>query len=110
MPTWPTENSHELWKEFTAPHGAGNVAPWTTTAYTGPVQWNGGVPMPPGMPLRIVGSGPKAGVIYSSDYRELGRVRYPFSQTAVGLTVATSNGVADQISFEYTGPNDLIQS
>ena len=38
------------------------------------------------------------------------RVRYPFSQTAIGLTVATSNGVADQISFEYTGPNDLIQS
>jgi len=62
------------------------------------------------MPLRIVGSGPKVGVIYSSDYRELGRVRYPFSQTAIGLTVATSNGVADQISFEYTGPNDLIQS
>lgn len=110
MPTWPTENSHELWKEFTAPHGAGNVAPWTTTGYTGPVQWNGGVPMPPGMPLRIVGSGPKAGVIYSSDYRELGRVRYPFSQTAIGLTVATSNGAADRISFEYTGPNDLIQS
>ena len=110
MPTWPTENSHELWKEFTAPHGAGNVAPWTTTAYTGPVQWNGGVPMPPGMPLRIVGSGPKAGVIYSSDCRELGRVRYPFSQTALGLTVATSNGAADRISFEYTGPNDLIQS
>ena len=110
MPTWPTENSHELWKEFTAPHGAGNVAPWTTTGYTGPVQWNGGVPMPPGMPLRIVGSGPKAGLIYSSDYRELGSVRYPFSQKAVGLTVATSNGAADQISFEYTGPNDLIQS
>lgn len=110
IPTWPTENSHELWKEFTAPHGAGNVPPWTTTGYTGPVQWNGGVPMPPGMPLRIAGSGPKAGVIYSSDYRELGRVRYPFSQKAVGLTVATSNGAADQISFEYTGPNDLIQS
>lgn len=110
IPTWPTENSHALWKEFTAPHGAGNVAPWTTTEYTGPVQWNVGVPMPPGMPLRIAGSGPKAGVIYSSDYRELGRVRYPFSQTAVGLTVATSNGAADQISFEYTGPNDLIQS
>ncbi|NRF67103.1 DEAD/DEAH box helicase [Aquincola sp. S2] len=110
IPTWPTENSHELWREFTAPHGAGNVQPWTTTEYTGPVQWKGGVPMPPGMPLRIAGSGPKVGVIYSSDYRELGRVRYPFSQKAVGLTVATSNGGADQISFEYTGPNDLIQS
>ena len=110
MPNWPTENSHALWKEFTAPHGAGNVAPWTTTAYTGTVQWNGGVPMPPGMALRIVGSGPKAGVIYSSDYRELGRVRYPFSQAALGLTVATSNGTADEIWFEYTGPKDLIQS
>lgn len=66
--------------------------------------------MPPGMPLRIAGSGPKPGVIYSSDYRELRKVRYPFSQTAIGLTVATSNGAADQISFEYTGPNDLIQS
>lgn len=109
-PTWPTECSHELWKEFTAPHGEGNVAPWTTTAYTGPVQWNGGVPMLPGMPLRIVGSGQKAGAIYSSDYRELGMVRYPFSQTAIGLTVATSNGAGDQIWFEYTGPNDLIQS
>jgi len=109
-PTWPTENSHELWKEFTAPHGVGNVAPWTTTGYTGPVQWNSGVPMPPGIPLRIAGSGSKAGVIYSSDYRELGRVRYPFSQMAIGLTVATSNGAADRISFEYTGPNDLIQS
>lgn len=60
-------------------------------------------------PLRIVGAGPKAGVIYSSDYRELGLVRYPFSRTAIGLTVPTSNGAAEQISFEYTGPNDLIQ-
>lgn len=64
------------------------VAPWTTTSYTGSVQWNGGVPMPPGC-LRIAGSGPKASVIYSNDYRELGRVLYPFSQTAVGLTVAS---------------------
>lgn len=30
-------------------------------------------------------------------------------QTALGLTVATSNGAADRIWFEYTGPNDLIQ-
>ena len=110
LPTWPTENSHELWIDFSGPHGSSNQAPWTTKAYTGPVQWNAGVPVPPGTPLRIASAGPKAGVIYSSDYRELGRVRYPFSPNAIGLTVATSNGEADQVWFEYTGPNDLILS
>lgn len=53
---------------------------------------------------------PESAQLKSGDLGELGRVRYSFSQTAIGLTVATSNGAADQISFEYTGPNDLIQS
>lgn len=109
LATWPTADSHHLWTEFTAPHGAGSAAPWTATAYTGPVQWHA-MPMPPGAPLRITASGPKAGVIYTSDYREVGRVSYPFNQNAVGLTVATATGDVDKIWFEYVGPNDLIFS
>ncbi|PJI96532.1 RAD3-like DEAD/DEAH box helicase [Acidovorax sp. 69] len=105
--TWPTAESHELWKDFIAPHGAGSSAPWTAMAYTGQVKWHS-VPMPPGAPLRIAASGPSAGLIFTSDYKEVGRVSYPFNQNAIGLTLATATGDIDKIRFEYIGPNDLI--
>lgn len=107
--TWPTANSHDLWTDFIAPHGASSSAPWTVKAYTGPVKWHA-VPMPPGAPLRIVASGPNAGAVYTSDYREVGRISFPFNQNAVGLTVATATGDVNKIWFEYVGPNDLILS
>ena len=107
VPTWPTADSHQLWTDFIAPHGAGNAAPWTTTAYTGPIKWHS-VPMPPGTPLRIAAAGPNAGAIFTSDYRQVGRVSYAFARNAVGLTVATATGDVGKISFEYVGPNDLI--
>lgn len=106
-PTWPTAESHELWVEFTSPHGAGYTAPWSATSYTGPVAWHE-IPPPPGTPLRVGGGPGKEDAIYTADFQEIGRVLYAFNRNAVGLTVATSTSVPDQIGFEYIGPGDLI--
>lgn len=106
-PAWPTMESHELWVEFTATHGAGYTAPWSATAYTGPVTWHG-VPMPPGTPLRLGGGPGKEDAIYTADFKEVGKIGYAFNRHAVGLTVATATGAVDKIHFEYVGPNDLI--
>ena len=106
-PAWPTTESHDLWVEFTSPHGAGYTAPWSTTSYTGPVEWHE-IPPPPGTPLRLGGGPGKEDAIYTADFQEVGRVVYPFNRNAVGLTVATAIGASDQIGFEYIGPGDLI--
>lgn len=106
-PSWPTMESHELWLEFTAPHGVGYTAPWTATEYTGLVTWFG-VPMPPGTPLRLGGGPGKEDVIYTADFQKVGKIGYRFNHHAVGLIVATATGAADKIHFEYVGPNDLI--
>lgn len=104
---WPTLESHELWLEFTAPHGAGYTAPWSVTAYMGPVTWHG-VPMPPETPLRLGGGPGKEDAIYTADFKEVGKIGYAFNHHAVGLTVAKATGAVDKILFEYVGPNDLI--
>lgn len=108
-PDWPTPESHALWVEFTAPHGMGYDATWTTTTYTGPVAWFG-VPPPPGTALRVGGGQGGRDVVYTSDYRAVGRVTYPFNAEAKGLTVATATGASESFAFEYIGPNDLIQT
>ncbi|MCT9811347.1 DEAD/DEAH box helicase [Acidovorax sp. Be4] len=104
---WPTVESHELWVDFTAPHGAGYTAPWTATTYTGPVTWFG-VPMPPDAPLRLGGGPGKEDLIYTADFRKVGKIGYAFNQNAIGLTIATATGAVENINFEYVGPNDLI--
>ncbi len=106
-PTWPTVESHELWVDFTAPHGSGYTTPWSATAYTGPVTWHG-VPMPPDTPLRLGGGPGKEDAIYTADFKEVGKIGYAFNRSAVGLSIATATGAANEISFEYIGPNDLL--
>jgi hypothetical protein len=105
-PNWPTPESHELWLEFIAPHGAGNATPWSAKNYWGRVEWTG-KPMAEGEPLRIATSYSKVGTIYTSDYREVGKVVYSFNRNAVGLTIATATVDNDRIDFEYIGPDDL---
>ncbi len=106
VPTWPTPASHDLWMEFIAPHRAGNTAPWSAKKYWGKVEWTG-KPMAEGVPLRIATSGSKAGTIYTSAYREVGKAVFSFNRNAVGLTIATATGAKDRIDFEYIGPDDL---
>lgn len=103
---WPTVNSHQLWLEFTAPQGTGFSATWTAADYTGPVEWFG-VPPPTGSPLRLGGGPGEENSIFTADFRKVGKIGYAFNSKAVGLTLATANGSADAIAFEYVGPNDI---
>ncbi|SEK14915.1 MULTISPECIES: DEAD/DEAH box helicase [unclassified Variovorax] len=105
-PSWPTVESHELWVDFTAPHGSGYTMPWSATIYTGPVTWHG-VPMPPGTPLKLGGGLGKEDAIYTADFKEVGKIGYAFNRAAVGLSIASATGATNEISFEYIGPNDL---
>ncbi|RUP29432.1 MAG: DEAD/DEAH box helicase [Curvibacter sp.] len=104
---WPTDDSHELWKEFTAPHGAGLLSAWKATSYTGPVKWSG-IPPAPGTALRLGGGPGRERSIYTSDFNYLGEVLYNVNAAATGLTVAVSTGAADSLAFEYIGPDDLL--
>ncbi|GKS96872.1 DEAD/DEAH box helicase [Acidovorax sp. SUPP2825] len=104
---WPTPESHELWVDFTAPHGGGYIKPWSATTYTGPVTWHN-VPMPPGTPLRLGGGVGKEDAIYTADFKEVGKIGYAFNRAAIGLSIATATGALNTISFEYIGPNDLV--
>lgn len=106
VPTWPTPASHDLWMEFIAPHGAGNATSWSAKDYWGQVEWTG-KPMVEGVPLRIATSGSKAGTIYTSVYREVGKAVFSFNRNAIGLIVATATGAQDRIDVEYIGPDDL---
>lgn len=104
---WPTNDSHELWKDFTAPHGAGLLSAWKVTRYTGPVKWIG-APPPPGTALRIGGGPGRERSIFTSDFSYLGEVLYNFNAAAVGLTIAVATGSDESLEFEYIGPDDLL--
>lgn len=106
---WPTDESHELWREFTAPQGGGRLAAWDSLGYNGSVAWFG-VPPPPGTALRLGGGPGEEDTVFSADFKRVGKVRYPFNREAVGLTIATANGSNDSIDIEYLGPNDLVAS
>jgi len=104
---WPTDESHDLWREFTALHGAGRSAPWTARGYNCPVTWFG-VPPPPGAALRLGGGLGEEDSVFTADFKRIGKVLYPFNRDAVGLTIATANGSNDAIYLEYLGPNDHL--
>ena len=105
-PTCPTLASHDLWLEFIAPHEGGNAAPWSAEDHWDQVEWTG-KPIAAGTPLRIATSDSKAGTIYTSAHREVGKVVCSFNRNAVGLTIVTATGAKDRIDFEYIGPDDL---
>ncbi len=105
---WPTAASHDLWLEFTSPHGAGYTEPWKTTRYTGPVRWLGLPPLP-GVALRIGGGPGQESSIFTSDFQKVGEIGYAVNQNAVGLTVAMATGSNNTLEFEYIGPGDLLR-
>lgn len=91
LPDWPTPESHQLWIEFNAPSGTHAMKAWTATAYTSPVNWHG-LPMPPGMALRIGGGPGKERSVFSADYREVGTLKWIPNSAAKGVMIATASG------------------
>jgi superfamily II DNA/RNA helicase len=106
-PDWPTRESHQLWLDFIGTTTSAATKKWTATAYDGPVTWFG-VPMPPGMPLRLGGGPGKERSVYSPDFTEVGRLKWTPNPDAKGIIVATATGAPDKLSFEYLGPGDLL--
>ena len=104
---WPTTESHDLWLDFTAPHGAGYSAPWSSKNYKRPVIWPG-APPPPGVALRVGGGPGEKDSIFTADMRKVGEITYAVNRDAKGLTIATANGSDDSIDFEYLGPDDFV--
>lgn len=64
--------------------------------------------MPLGTPLRLGGELGKEDAIYTADFKEVGKIGYAFNRSAVGLSISTATGAANEIAFEYIGPNGLF--
>lgn len=106
-PTWPTLESRELWLAFIELNVTRATKPWSTAAFEGPVKWHG-VPMPPGTPLRFGGGPGKEHGVFTADHQEVGTLNFSSNPKAIGLTIATATGAADEVWFEYIGPGDLV--
>ena len=108
-PSWPTQESHQLWLDFSGVTASKTVKPWTATAYRGTVTWHS-VPMPSGMPLRLGGGPGKERSVYTADYKEVGVLTWTPNLKMAGVIVATSSGAPNKLDFEYIGPDDLLRS
>ncbi len=103
-PNWPTPESHALWLDFHGSGGAQSVQAWTATEYESPITWQG-VPMPPGMPLRLGGGPGKERGVFTADFREVGTIGW--RPSSKGLIVAASIGDLGKFRLEYLGPGNV---
>jgi len=61
-----------------------------------------------GTALRIGSEHGKEQVVFSSDFEEIGVLKYNRNPEAVGVFVATAADMSDKISVEYIGPDELV--
>lgn len=108
-PDWPTEETHEQWMRFREQESESTQKPWSVQTYTSDVKWSG-VPMPPGAPLRL-GTAPNGRwAVYDAEYNVRGTFqKWTPNVLAEGLFVATATGSSMHFSFEYIGPDDMLE-
>ncbi|MBS1186618.1 MAG: ski2-like helicase [Burkholderiaceae bacterium] len=101
---WPTPESHTLWVEFNESDSAQPPQTWDATEYTSNVTWHD-IPMPPGTPLRIGGGPGRERSVLTSDFQEVGMLRW--TPSTKGLIVATATANVEKFDLEYLGPGKV---
>ncbi|WP_373991420.1 DEAD/DEAH box helicase [Duganella sp. BuS-21] len=108
-PHWPTPESHKIWIDFTSLRTVKVQKEWKSATYHAGVSWFD-APMAPGTPLRIGGVSGKEKSVFTSDYREVGKLNWSPNPKAAGIFVATATGEAERLYFEYIGPSDFLNT
>lgn len=104
---WPTVETRELWLDYVSSTSGPAGKAWAATSYTSPVEWTG-VPMPPGVPLRIGGGVGRERAVLRPDFQVVGTVPWTPNAKRRGIVLATATGAMDSLSLEYIGPEDLL--
>lgn len=104
---WPTAETRELWLDYVSNTSGPAGKAWAAKGYTSPVQWTG-VPMPPGVPLRIGGGVGRERAVLSPDFQVAGTIPWTPNAGRRGVLIATATGAKDSVDLSYIGPEDLF--
>ncbi|QGY79218.1 DEAD/DEAH box helicase [Sphingorhabdus lacus] len=107
-PDWPTIASHGLWLQFIESMAPERRRTWASTNHEGDVEWDSVGP-PVGSALRLVDSGDQT-LVYSADFKPLGRLVEPLNPGRLGLALASVGWLGDTVDVRYLGPEDLLRS
>lgn len=104
---WPTVETRQLWLDYISSTSGRAGKAWAATSYTSPVRWTG-VPMPPGVPLRIGGGVGRERAVLRPDFQVVGTIPWTPNAKRRGILLATATGAMDSLDLEYIGPEDLL--
>ena len=105
---WPTPESHTLWKEFRENFAPHKERTWSVRSSVLPVSWLDGVEAPDKdtiLILQIFEDGPS--LIMSACFDILGEIDGQFSTVPSGLMRLFMGNNANEVCYEYYGPDDL---
>jgi superfamily II DNA/RNA helicase len=106
-PTWPSPESHGLWLQFIESMAPAKRRTWTSSDHDLAVLWEGHDPDLEA-PVRLLDKGGET-LVCAPDGSPLGRLAQPINSRRLGLAVATTTWVDDDVlHVRYLGPDDLI--
>ena len=102
-PTWPTSETHELWRQFVGNLREGRRLAWRKSQAQVRMAWCDGNTQAGDLPVRLVRNNRYSEVL-SPDYEVIGKTDAILSSDLKGILRATVSKDATSIQFNYIGP------
>lgn len=104
-PTWPTPETHALWRQFISNLREGRHRAWRKSQAQVRINWSDGTIRDGDLPVRIVRND-RHSEILSSDYEFIGKTDAVLSSDLKGILRATVSKDETSIQLSYIGPED----
>ena len=102
-PTWPTSETHELWRQFVGNLREGQRLAWRKSQTQVRMTWFDGNTQNGKLPVRLVRNNRYSEVL-SPDYEVIGKADAVLSEDLKGILRATVSKDATSIQLSYVGP------
>ena len=103
--TWPSPETHLLWKQFVNAFDVPAGRVWTRHEGSVGVKWLVGKAPAPGSAVRIGSLPGFERHVFSADYEHLGSLDIPSGPSRKGLLLAKAGNVPGNLDVNYVGPN-----
>jgi hypothetical protein len=104
-PTWPSPETHLLWKQFVSAFDVPAGRVWTRHEGSVGVTWFAGKAPEPGSAVRVGSLPGFESHVFGSDYEHLGYLDIPSGPGRKGLLLAKVGHLAGALDLNYVGPN-----
>lgn len=104
-PSWPSPETHLLWKQFVSAFDVPAGRVWTRHEGNVGVTWLAGKAPEPGKPVRVGSLPGFESHVFGADYEHLGYLAIPSGPSRKGLLLAKVGDQPGTLDLNYIGPN-----